>query len=254
MHIEDHRLFSLNYHHRSASKFWVMVAPSSAAHLEACLATYAGEVLGPQHEVPQCSQFVRHMSVWVGLEALNKWGVAYELAEQRPGDLVITAPGTYHQKWNAGANLNEAINYADDAVVERLAGYRCCSKSCNPSAEPDSEPIRLTWPASLSRGPFQSEYIRPLSMPKDLGVWKPRNTLRKRIIQRLRFWKKSIQDGDLESDESLVINRLLAHANPVKSSDCRKNPSVRFFPITPPSPLPVILRPLPPLTEGMVDN
>jgi hypothetical protein len=39
MHIEDYRLFSLSFHHRGASKFRVMVRPSSAARLEARLAS-----------------------------------------------------------------------------------------------------------------------------------------------------------------------------------------------------------------------
>jgi hypothetical protein len=178
------------------------------------------------------------MSVWVGLEALEEWGVDYEVAEQRPGELVITAPGTYHQGWNAGANLNEAINYADDAVVERLAGYRTCSDSCNPFAESDTKPIRLTWPPSLSRGPLQSKYIHPLSMPKDLGVWKRQNQLPNRDHQRLYSLKDLFQDYVPEKDESLVSNRLLAHAKPIHFQVCQTNSVLRFLPLITSSLLP----------------
>jgi hypothetical protein len=97
INLEDHRLFSLNYHYRGASEFWVIVQPSLGPALKACLATYLEDVWGVAHSNPPCcSQFVRHMSIWVGLKALDAWGIKYEVVEQRPGELIITAPGAYH--------------------------------------------------------------------------------------------------------------------------------------------------------------
>ncbi len=54
------------------------------------------DVFGLEWATPRCSQFMRHMYVWVSLEKLGEWGVAFELMEQRVGDLIITAPGAYH--------------------------------------------------------------------------------------------------------------------------------------------------------------
>ncbi len=123
MHMEDHRLYSLSFHHRGASKFWVVVRPSSAARLEACLALCMEEMFGLEWATPRCSQFVRHMSVWVSLEKLGEWRVAFELVEQRAGNLIITASGANHQGWNAGDTEAETINYANSAAAWRLAGY-----------------------------------------------------------------------------------------------------------------------------------
>jgi hypothetical protein len=55
MHIEDHRLFLLSFHYCGASKFWVIVKPSSSARLEACLASYLEDVLGLEWATPRCS-------------------------------------------------------------------------------------------------------------------------------------------------------------------------------------------------------
>jgi hypothetical protein len=202
MHIEDHRLFSLNYHHRGASKFWVIVAPSSAALVESCLATYIPEMWGPKQQVPCCSQFVRHMSVWVALETLNEWGISYEVVEQRPGDLIITVPGAYHQGFNAGANLNEAMNYGDDAVIERLAGYRKCFKGCYPQEDPI---VELTWPPSqelIRQSP--TSHFRPLVMPDELDVWKPQTVSPERMVLHLCLLHNIFNGEELEGNERLV--------------------------------------------------
>jgi jumonji domain-containing protein 2 len=73
---------------------------------------------------PPCSQFVRHMSAWVLVEVLEWWDIAYIGVEQRPGELVVTAPGAYHQGWNAGWNVAGAVNYGDGACTARIRGYR----------------------------------------------------------------------------------------------------------------------------------
>ncbi len=70
--------------------------PLLAVWLEECLALCMEDVFGLEWATPRCSQFMRHMYVWVSLEKLGEWGVAFELMEQRVGDLIITAPGAYH--------------------------------------------------------------------------------------------------------------------------------------------------------------
>jgi hypothetical protein len=154
------------------------------------------------------------MSVWVSLEILTQWGVAFELVEQRPGDLIITAPGAYHQGWNAGASLAEAINYADGAAVERLARYRPCLRTCHPGAH-SKPPIRLTWPPvsqELVRQDLAS-YSLPLHLLKKLSVWqllKPTPEKLRRRLEALQclFEKGAAKDLSLVRRTTFFLARL----------------------------------------------
>jgi hypothetical protein len=134
--VEDSLLYSLNYLHAGASKFWVVVPPSERDRLERRLLEHYDGAR------PPCSQFVRHMSVWVPVEVLERWGIAHVGIKQRPGDLFVMAPSAYHQGWNAGWNVAETINYGDGASATRVRGYRHCKPTC---------PIRRTdiWPEAI---------------------------------------------------------------------------------------------------------
>ncbi len=66
LHVEDSLLHSLNYLHADASKFWVIVLLSEPDWLVSrLLEHYEGARL-------LCSQFVRHMSVWVPVKVLKR--------------------------------------------------------------------------------------------------------------------------------------------------------------------------------------
>jgi hypothetical protein len=146
MHCEDYWLYSFNYLHRGAPKYWVVVAPHERKHLEKCLWSYLGALWGPKWDRPRCSQVVRHLSVWVSLGALKSWDIDYELVKQQPGELMVTAPEAYHQGWSGGANVAEAINYGDGASARRAATYKPCCASCYHEAK-KQKPVILKWPA-----------------------------------------------------------------------------------------------------------
>ncbi len=93
----------LNHLHAGASKFSVVMPPSEGDKLERqLLEHYKGER-------PPCSHFVRHMSVWVPVEGLERWAITYVSVEQQPGQLLITAPGlTSRAKTPAGTSLMQS--------------------------------------------------------------------------------------------------------------------------------------------------
>jgi hypothetical protein len=159
LRMEHSRLYSLEYLHAGASKFWVVVPPSEQQQLERrLLEHYDG-----RH--PPCSQFVRHMSVWVPVEALDRWGIRYVGVEQRRGELVVIAPGAYQQGWNSGWNVAEAVAYADGYSQFRARNYRACSlQSCN------VEPV-TTWPTDSAVGVApemqRGSGLRQWTMPAD---------------------------------------------------------------------------------------
>ncbi len=149
LHVEDHYLYSFNYLYRGASKFWVVVAPALAPRLEYHLKRAILERWSAAWKADMgCAQFIRHAVLWVSLGVLEAWGVAYSVVEQQAGDLMVTAPGAYHQGWNAGANIAEATNWGDALTQHRLVGYRACRPGCNPSnvGARSSTIVTLRWP------------------------------------------------------------------------------------------------------------
>ncbi len=158
LHVEDSYLCSLNYLHAGAPKFWVVIHPHDAERLEKRLldAHYAP----PPGDA--CSQFVRHMSAWVPVELLDHWDLRYTTVEQQPGDLVVTAPGAYHQGCNSGWNVAEAVNYGDGMGDARALDYRHCRDECPPA---DQDPLQIRWRDVVERPKFAE--ISGWDVPRD---------------------------------------------------------------------------------------
>jgi hypothetical protein len=76
----------------------------------------------------KCSQFVRHEGVYLPLGVMKKAGLEYQIIIQHPGELVFTFADTYHQGFNLGFNLAEAINYVAD--LRNVASYLPCTSIC----------------------------------------------------------------------------------------------------------------------------
>jgi hypothetical protein len=86
---------------------------------------------------------VRHQSLWVPVEVLNLCDIRYTTLQQNAGELVVTAPGAYHQGWNGGWNVAEAINYGDGKSAARVRSYRYCTAKCMPNGE---KLLIVKWP------------------------------------------------------------------------------------------------------------
>ena len=97
MHLEDWNLYSLNYLHAGAWKAWIVVKPYDRARLEERAKSYYAVIYHEYETKHLCSQFLRHLSLWIPPRTLDSWGVGYTRIIQKPGDLVVTAPGAYHQ-------------------------------------------------------------------------------------------------------------------------------------------------------------
>ncbi len=130
-HVEDSALYTLNYLHASVRKYWVVVDLRDAKRLEWRICGSCG--LPPPSQ--QCCQFVRHQSLWVPVEVLDLWDIRYTTLQHNAGKLVVTVPSAYHQGWNGGWNVAEAINYGDGKSAARVRGYRYCTMKCVPKGE-----------------------------------------------------------------------------------------------------------------------
>ncbi|CAN6253670.1 unnamed protein product [Urochloa humidicola] len=86
-HVEDHYLYSINYHHCGAAKTWYGIPGSAASDFEKVTTIFPPNIL-LHHHVP-----------------------VYR-AVQKPGEFVITFPRAYHSGFSHGFNCGEAVNFA----------------------------------------------------------------------------------------------------------------------------------------------
>lgn len=132
LHQEDYCALSLNYHHHGAPKMWRVTCPLDFDKVEGLVRR--AEDLLPGEKL--CSQHVRHASVFLSRGALELAGVRSILVRQQQGEMIITWPLSYHQGWNEGASVCEAIAYGSASWRATFVGrggahvYRACSHKC----------------------------------------------------------------------------------------------------------------------------
>jgi hypothetical protein len=131
LHQEDYCALSLNFHHKGAPKMWRVTCPFDFDKVESLIARTEGLLNGEY----MCSQKVRHSSVFVSEGAFELAGVRSILVRQKPGEMIVTWPLAYHQGWNEGANVCEAIAYGTESwKMGFIKGgemvYRACGKKC----------------------------------------------------------------------------------------------------------------------------
>ena len=152
LHVEDFYLNSANILYEGAPKLWIVIAPSSKDRLESHVAGLKDST------ALLCGQFVRHRFLLPQPSVLRQWGIRFKVVLQWPGFLMLLQPHAYHYGLNLGANIAEAINYADpEWIVPPL--YRPCAMECFS----DGTPPML--PAGMKIGQF-----RPLDLTMELPL------------------------------------------------------------------------------------
>ena len=131
-HTEDLDLFSVNYLHFGAPKFWYAIAPEDRERFE----------ILAQGMVPEmwraCPEFLRHKELLISPTLLEQNGIPFTRMIQHPGEFVVTYPGSYHSGFNTGFNCAESCNFATEAWVE----YGECAGSCE--CVPDSVKLDMS--------------------------------------------------------------------------------------------------------------
>ena len=105
-HTEDKNLLSINYLHAGAPKYWYSISPDDSDRFESLMASHFSAAAA------HCSEFLRHKRYLLSPSILNKAGIKYRTQIQRPGDAIITFPGSYHFGFNTGFNVAESTNFA----------------------------------------------------------------------------------------------------------------------------------------------
>ncbi|TFK25851.1 JmjC-domain-containing protein [Coprinopsis marcescibilis] len=125
-HVEDMDLYSINYIHFGAPKFWYAVPQTKSTALEHAMRTYFPS------DTSQCPQFLRHKSFLVSPMTLAKSSCRPNHLVQHAGEFVITYPRGYHAGFNLGFNCAESVNFALECWIEmgRVAqACKCVSDS-----------------------------------------------------------------------------------------------------------------------------
>eukprot|EP01083_Nonionella_stella_P028493 78466_1 len=126
-HIEDAKLFSVNYLHFGAPKMWYMIPPSHSDKFRAVLeGVYADEYT-------QCTRYDIHKQIILNPQLLVHMDppIPVLFGVQQPNQFMIIWPDTYHAGFNTGFNCAESVNFATPSWQEagRQAEARwsqCC--------------------------------------------------------------------------------------------------------------------------------
>lgn len=119
-HVEDMDLFSINYIHFGAPKFWYAVPQGRASALEQTMKSYFPK------DIKQCPQFLRHKSFLASPTLLAQSSCRPNTLVQHAGEFVITYPHGYHAGFNLGFNCAESVNFALDSWLDLARKAKVC--------------------------------------------------------------------------------------------------------------------------------
>ncbi|XP_076922003.1 lysine-specific demethylase JMJ13-like [Bidens hawaiensis] len=112
-HVEDHYLYSINYHHCGAAKTWYGVPGHAALDFERVVRekVYSHDILSTEGEDGAFDVLLGKTTLFPP-NILSQNGVPVYKAVQKPGEYVVTFPRSYHAGFSHGFNCGEAVNFA----------------------------------------------------------------------------------------------------------------------------------------------
>ncbi|KAF8910264.1 JmjC domain, hydroxylase-domain-containing protein, partial [Mucidula mucida] len=125
-HVEDMDLFSINYIHFGAPKFWYAIPQGRAKAFEQVMNGYFPT------DGNRCNQFLRHKQFLVSPGRLAKDSMSPNHCVQQAGEFIITYPRGYHAGFNLGLNCAESVNFALDSWIS--LGRRAKACQCIPDS------------------------------------------------------------------------------------------------------------------------
>lgn len=112
-HVEDHYLYSINYHHCGAFKTWYGIPGDAAPGFERVASQYVynKDILIGDGEDAAFDVLLGKTTMFPPNILLDHNVPVYK-AVQKPGEFVITFPRSYHAGFSHGFNCGEAVNFA----------------------------------------------------------------------------------------------------------------------------------------------
>ncbi|CAL1376209.1 unnamed protein product [Linum trigynum] len=112
-HVEDHYLYSINYHHCGAAKTWYGIPGHAALKFEKVVRehVYTHDILSADGEDGAFDVLLGKTTLFPPNILLENEVPVYK-AVQKPGEFIITFPRAYHAGFSHGFNCGEAVNFA----------------------------------------------------------------------------------------------------------------------------------------------
>lgn len=112
-HVEDHYLYSINYHHCGAPKTWYGVPGSAAHEFEKVVQhhVYSKEILSNNGTDGAFELLTEKTTMFPPNVLLQNHVPVYKVI-QLPGEFIVTFPKAYHAGFSHGFNCGEAVNFA----------------------------------------------------------------------------------------------------------------------------------------------
>ncbi|XP_076910985.1 lysine-specific demethylase JMJ13-like [Bidens hawaiensis] len=112
-HVEDHYLYSINYHHCGAAKTWYGVPGHAALDFEKVVKqkVYNHGIMSTEGEDGAFDVLLGKTTLFPP-NILSQHGVPVYKAVQKPGEYVVTFPRAYHAGFSHGFSCGEAVNFA----------------------------------------------------------------------------------------------------------------------------------------------
>ncbi|KAI3828726.1 hypothetical protein L1987_02835 [Smallanthus sonchifolius] len=126
-HVEDHYLYSMNYHHCGAAKTWYGVPGHAVLDFEKVVRqkVYTPDILSTDGEDGAFDVLLEKTTLFPP-NILSQHDVPVYKAVQKPGEFVVTFPRAYHAGFSHGFNCSEAVNFAigDWFLLGSIASHR----------------------------------------------------------------------------------------------------------------------------------
>lgn len=120
-HVEDMDLYSINYIHFGAPKFWYAVPQAKAERFESIAKTFFPT------DANHCDQFMRHKSCTLSPTMLRDHGIPVNKLVHNQHEFVITFPRGYHAGFNMGFNCAESVNFALPSWLDLGRKAKACT-------------------------------------------------------------------------------------------------------------------------------
>ena len=105
-HYEDIMMYSINYMHQGFGKMWYGIPLQDGAKFE--------RVAKQKHkdQNKEDPNFLLNINTMISPGYLVERGVTVYSTLQKPGEFILTFPGSYHAGFSAGFNVAEAVNFS----------------------------------------------------------------------------------------------------------------------------------------------